>query len=422
MSPREREALLRRRRLTALAVIVAAVAVGVIVSASPGSGPRAPRYLPGGVGPASVLTVPGGSGAGGSGSASGGFGTASGARRAAAFTPAPAALRAASTLSLSQQVAQLFLVSLAGPDAAAVAGLGPTEWGGVVFDASNFVSPGQVGALAGDVLSAFRAAGGPLPLLAAAQAGGAQTAFRGLPPESEAAIGAGGNPARARDQALRGGRALRGLGFTMTLAPLADVDNLSGALSGRLFGTDPTTVARLSLAALAGYARAAIIAAPGHFPGEGAASADPAAMAATVGGSLASLRARDLVPFAALAPRAQVIVMSNAEYAAFDGVTPAGLLPAAVRLLRDAYGFRGVVMSDDLDATLQPTGATAGTVAVEALAAGDDLLYISGPPSEHLEAYRAVLAAAEQSAAVRRRVRDALLHDLTLKARAGLLH
>jgi beta-N-acetylhexosaminidase len=180
-------------------------------------------------------------------------------------------------------------------------------------------------------------------------------------------------------------------------------------------------VAKFSLAAVEGYDASGIIAAPGHFPGEGAASADPDSMTATVGGSLAQLRSRDLIPFAAIAPRAPVIMMSNAEYTAFDGVTPAGLLPAAVKLLRDGYGFTGAVMSDDLDATLDATAQSPGAVAVRALEAGDDLLYISGPASEHAAAYAAVLAAARHSAAVRRLVRSALLHDLTLKAQAGLL-
>jgi beta-N-acetylhexosaminidase len=116
-----------------------------------------------------------------------------------------------------------------------------------------------------------------------------------------------------------------------------------------------------------------------------------------------------------------VIVMSNAEYVAFDGVTPASLLGSAVTLLRSDYGFHGVVMSDDLDATLGATGQDPGTVAVQALQAGDDLLYISGPASEHRQAYDAVLAAAKQSAAVRAKVREALLRDLSLKADFGLI-
>ncbi len=207
----------------------------------------------------------------------------------------------------------------------------------------------------------------------------------------------------------------------MTLAPLADVDIPGGALSGRLFGTDPALVARLSLAAVEGYASAGEISAVGHFPGSGDASADPDQVSATVGGTLAQLEGHDLIPFAAVVPRAPVIEMSNAAYAAFDGVTPAALLPRAVQLLRRTYRFGGVVMTDDLDATLSAAGADPGAVALQALRAGDDLLYITGPPSEHAAAYKAVLAAAQRSASVRELVREALLRDLTLKARYGLI-
>ena len=93
---------------------------------------------------------------------------------------------------------------------------------------------------------------------------------------------------------------------------------------------------------MAGYHAAGVISAVGHFPGSGAASADPDQMSATVGLTMAQLQARDLVPFAAVAPSTPVIVMSNAAYVAFDGVTPAGLLAQAVSLLRNTYGFGGV--------------------------------------------------------------------------------
>ncbi len=382
---------------------------GVVVL-STGSDRKVRRYLPSGGGAASVLTTPPPPA------------TQSHPRpRPAAFTPAPAASRLAGKLSLEQQVAQLFLVSLDGPSSTSVAGLGKLDWAGVVFDASNFQTDGQVSALAADVRAAAHSAGGVPPLLAAAQPGGPDTAFKDLPPLAEPAVAATGQPSAASTQAARAGKKLRALGFNMTLAPLLDVDTPGGALTGRLFSSDPAVVSRFGLAALAGYASVRVIAAPGHFPGSGGASADPDVMTATVGGSLAELRASDLIPFAAAAPRAPVIVMSNAEYAAFDGVTPASLLGAAVTLLRTGYGFPGVVMSDDLDATLHATGADPGTVAVRALQAGDDLLYISGPPSEHRQAYAAVLAAARQSPALRARVHDALLRGLSLKADYGLI-
>ena len=56
-----------------------------------------------------------------------------------------------------------------------------------------------------------------------------------------------------------------------------------------------------------GYHAAGVISAVGHFPGSGAASADPDQTSATVGLTMAELQASDLVPFAAVAPSAPVI-------------------------------------------------------------------------------------------------------------------
>jgi beta-N-acetylhexosaminidase len=337
------------------------------------------------------------------------------------FHPAPAVVALANRMPLAQQVAQLFMVGVDGDGSDAAASAGIPDVGGVVLTSANFVSDSQVGALVGDLKTVAGSAGAQPPLIAATQEGGGETAFPDLPPESEPVIGATGNPAVARAQALLAGKSLRTLGVQMTIAPLADVDTLQGALTGRLFSTDPHAVARFALAAVAGYQAAGVISAVGHFPGSGAASADPDEMSATVGLTMAELQARDLVPFAAVAPSASVIVMSNAAYVAFDGVTPAGLLAQAVSLLRNTYGFGGVVMTDDLDATLDPTGDDPGQAAVQALEAGDDLLYITGPPSEHMEAYDGVLAAAQRSALARRLVQAALLRDLTLKADYGVL-
>jgi beta-N-acetylhexosaminidase len=339
----------------------------------------------------------------------------------APFRPAAAAVSLVGRLTLAEQVAQLFMVGVQGGGSDAIATVGIPDVGGVVLTSANFSSVAQVGALVADVTKAAHSAGAQPPLIAATQEGGPQTAFADLPPQPEPVIGATGRPALAQSQALLAGHRLRALGVAMTLAPLADVDTLSGALSGRLFGTDPRMVAQFALAAVNGYHAAGVISAVGHFPGAGAASADPDQMSATVGLTMAQLEARDLVPFAAVARTAPVIVMSNAAYVAFDGVTPAGLLGQAVSLLRDQYGFGGVVMTDDLDATLDATGSTPADVALQALQAGDDLLYISGPASEHLEAYDGVMAAAQRSASVRALVRVALLRDETLKLQYGVI-
>ncbi len=361
-----------RRDRTMLGIAGGVLLLAVVIAILTSSGGGNPRYVPSGAGIATVLTPrrP--------------AGTPRHAPHIPPFQPTSVAVSTAAKLPLARQVAQLFMVepdaSLAGVDQAAQHG-----WGGIVLDQI-------VTGVLPEAIAAWRADGNLAPLLAF-------------------------NPASSTP----GGVGVHGVGFNMVLAPPADVDTPGGALSGRLLSSDPVTVAQLAASAIAQYEHAGLIPAVGHFPGEGSASADPDQMPATVGGSLTALGARDLVPFTTLVARAPVIVMSNAAYAAFDGVTPAGLLSAAVSLLRHTYGFQGVVMTDDLDAAIQATGQDPGTAAVQALQAGDDLLYISGSPAEQAQAYSAVLAAAQRHSAVRARVRDALLRVLSLKSRFGLL-
>jgi beta-N-acetylhexosaminidase len=394
----------------AATVIVVAIAVVVIIATSGGgSGTRAPDL--GGPGTPSVLTQ------------SAPAHTPAAAGSAPPFTPAAAAVALADRLPLAGQVAQLFVIGLDGTDTSAsdVAAFASNDWGGAELGRSDFVSDAQIGALATGIAAEARNAGNVRPLIAAPQEGGPDTAFPGLPPEGETTIGASGTPATARSQAVLAGKALLALGVNMTFAPLADVDVPDGALTGRLFSQAPGAVARDAAAAVGGYRAAGIISAAGHFPGEGAASADPDEMNSTVGGTLSQLEQHDLIPFAAIAPTAPVIMMSNATYAAFDGVTPASLVPQAVQLLRDHYDFSGVVMTDDLDAALLAEGGTAGQAAVAAVKAGDDLLYITGSPAEQLSAYNAVLSAVQAGRISRSQFREALLRDLTLKARYGLI-
>ncbi|MEA2160946.1 MAG: hypothetical protein QOD66_3326, partial [Solirubrobacteraceae bacterium] len=219
--PPRRETI-RRRRLVAAAVggvIALALGLGLALVVFGGSTARSPRFVPPGPPVASVITpsTPATPLRGGA---------------APAFTPLPAAVSRAASLSLAQQVAQLFVVSVPGHSAAAAGKLASAGWGGFVLGRDNFAGDHAVGALAGAMTASARAAQLVPPLIAATQEGGPDTAFPDLPPEGEASIGATGPAQLAGSQAQLAGQRLRALGVRMTLAPLADVDTTAGALTG----------------------------------------------------------------------------------------------------------------------------------------------------------------------------------------------
>ena len=305
-------------------------------------------------------------------------------------------------------VPQLFVVGFPGeerPDRA---------YGALVVRDTNYRSPSQLRTLTRRIARDARRARRAPPLFLADPG-----ELGNLGPAAQPTLGAEGEPADARETARRAGRRLKAVGIDMALAPSADLGVGGTPAELRAFGDDPLQVAGFTRAAVDGWLDAGVLPVPHRFPGEGAASQDPLEGPATVGLSLDELIARDVRPFAAAVARAPAMQMSAALYAAWDGVTPATLLPDAVRLARDRLGFEGAIVSADLNAAEAATGEGIGKAAIEALKAGCDLLLVPGGREEQRAARAAVIAAVRRGDVPRARVDEALRRIARLKARAA---
>ena len=197
---------------------------------------------------------------------------------------------------------------------------------------------------------------------------------------------------------------------------------LDSPVGGRAFSDDAVLAAELTAAALRGCEEAGLACAPPHFPGLGAASQDVADGPATVSLDAASLEARDLEPFrAAVAEDAPAVVLSLALYPAYDAVTPGAFVPDIVDgLLRNRLGFKGVAITDDLDAGAVQATYRVPEAAVAALRAGADLLQI-GSAEDQGRVRTALLAAVESGELPADRLAEAAARVLELKRSAGLL-
>jgi beta-N-acetylhexosaminidase len=174
------------------------------------------------------------------------------------------------------------------------------------------------------------------------------------------------------------GRDLAALGVNLNLAPCADV--LGGAdspaIGTRSFGSSTALVARHTAAAVRGLQTAGVAACAKHFPGHGSTGTDSHLELATVSGSMAVIRERDLPPFtAAIQVGAAAVLPGHLRVPELTGDLPATLSAAALTgLLRGELGFTGVIISDALEmqAIKDTYGIPGG--AVLAVAAGVDLL------------------------------------------------
>jgi len=207
-----------------------------------------------------------------------------------------------------------------------------------------------------DLIAAVRDVAAPSPLIAVDQEGGRVERIRhgvaALP--SAMAVGATGDTALAERLGTLLGRDLARLGIDVDLAPVADLSlqPRSAVVATRSYGDDAQHVAKFAIAFARGLERGGVAAALKHFPGHGATEEDSHVALPHVTASEATLRARDLVPFArALAARAaSVVLTAHVVVEAFDAERPATLSRAILTgVLRDELGYDGIIATDCLE-------------------------------------------------------------------------
>nr|HEX4316967.1 beta-N-acetylhexosaminidase [Kofleriaceae bacterium] len=207
------------------------------------------------------------------------------------------------------------------------------------------------------------------------------------------------------------GSELRALGFDIDFAPVLDVHtNPANPIIGdRAFGTEPDGVARRALAFARGLAAAGVLACGKHFPGHGDTSTDSHLELPRIDHPMSRLEKVELVPFhRAAQANLPMIMTAHVIFAALDPTRPATLSPQVVTdLLRGKLGYRGVVVSDDLDMRAIADHMGADVAAVAAIRAGCDALLCCRDESNQARAEEALIREAERDSAFRARVGEA---------------
>ncbi len=286
---------------------------------------------------------------------------------------------------------------------AALVRIGP---GAVVVFRRNLDSPGRFAEFRADL------DGLPTPpvIVALDQEGGRVSRLEpwiGATP-SAAMLARSGDAATRRFGAATG-LALRTLGFNADFAPVVDLSPLdaNNGIGDRSFGTDPDQVARIAGAFLEGLQGTRVAGCLKHFPGLGRTMVDSHLERPRVDASLEDLERTDLIPYRALGGVAAMVMVGHACYPCLepDGDRPASLSGRVISgILRQRMGFRGLVVSDDLE-----MGAVTGFEddACNALGAGCDLLLYCRDLARAERAKRSIELAANSHPAFARRVAEA---------------
>ena len=256
--------------------------------------------------------------------------------------------------------------------------------GGVILFSRNFASRDQVIELSAQI----RAAAPRPQLLCVDQEGGRVQRFR----EGFAALpsldGFGRLHARdpqaalalAEEHAWLMASEIRALDVDLSFAPVVDLGRGNLAIGNRAFSADPEIVAAFTRAYVRGMHAAGMAATLKHFPGHGSVLEDTHFDAATDPRPLETLRAEDLVPFAAgIDAGAEAMMLAHVTYPAV-APEPAGYSPRWIHeILRKDMGFRGVVFSDDIGMAAAESAGGIGARIDAHLDAGCDAVLVCAP-------------------------------------------
>jgi beta-N-acetylhexosaminidase len=335
--------------------------------------------------------------------------TAAGAVSASAVAArAPAASRSTALppLTLAQLAGQRVIYSYSGlnPPAVLLSLIRNGEAAGVIFFGDNIdrSNPARIKGVIRTLETANASPNNPVRaplLLMTDQEGGEVRRLPGAPLRSEKQIGQSPFPVHAATVAgTAAGQNLRGVGMNVNLAPVLDVFRTPGNFIdqfGRSYSMNPSVVSVLGAHFIRAQQHVGVAATAKHFPGLGAALSfqNTDMRPVTLNLPAATIRSDDEFPYrAAIAAGVKLVMASWAVYPSLDPRRPAGLSgPIINGELRTRLGFKGVTITDALEAgALAPFGST-GNRAFLAAGAGMDLILCAAQTPSQGEAALASL-------------------------------
>ena len=213
-------------------------------------------------------------------------------------------------------------------------------------------------------------------------------------------------PSLARTHGELIGQAVKAFGFNTTLAPVVDLTlpEATDVLGSRTTGSTAADVIAYAREFLAGVAGQGVVGCGKHFPGLGGASGDTHFVTPAIERSWEQLWGEDAVPYRDLHKQMPMMMTNHASYPRTQGKN----VPASAsrfwitETLRKKIGYKGLVLSDDLEMGGILKFLPVEEAAVAAIRAGSDLLEICHSAELILRSYEALISEAERSASFRR--------------------
>ena len=213
------------------------------------------------------------------------------------------------------------------------------------------------------------------------------------------------------------GTYLKELGFTVNMAPVADVltNDKNTVIGDRSFGSDAAIVDEYADSYSDGLHSQGILSVYKHFPGHGATEGDTHEGYAYTNKTYEELKETELVPFAnAQNNKIDMVMVAHIAVPNITGDnTPCTLSYKMVtEVLRNDLGYDGLIITDAMNMGAITKNYSSKEATVKAIQAGVDIILM---PQDFSEAVAGVLEAVENGEITEERINESVLRIIEKK-------
>lgn len=292
--------------------------------------------------------------------------------------------------------------------------IGEIQPSGVIYFKRNVQSPAQLAQLSHEIFELSD----KLPLIGIDQEGGwvarlgdPFTVFPGNDYLGRAYIKTK-KDSLTKAQATAMAKELKTIGVNVNFTPLADIcTNPNNPIipPKRAFGDEPKIVSKLVASTVRAYRKQKVVSCAKHFPGHGDSTTDSHLVLPFINISKKTLMTRELLPFqSAIRAGVPTIMTAHVVYPQIDPL-PATLSKKILEgILRKKLGFKGVLISDDMEMSAIAGNMNVPQASVEAIKAGVDLLLVCKKLDLALEVFEEIVRSVESGKLSKRRIEQSL--------------
>ena len=236
------------------------------------------------------------------------------------------------------------------------------------------------------------------------------------------AIVATDNPEYAYMQGAVTAKEAQAIGVNVTFSPVMDINNNQDnpIINFRSYGDDPIKVSEFGSSFIKGIQDNGVIACAKHYPGHGNTSVDSHTSLPIIEGSVEELMQIEFYPFKkAVESGVEMIMTGHIALPSIDStLLPASHSPLITKgILRDEWGFDGLIVTDGLEMGALTKSSWAGESAIRAIEAGSDILLL---PINVDKTISSILSAVHSGRLSESRIDRSVERIWDAKARSGL--